>query len=263
LNNVYTTVTGILSGTTGQNGSTYVFSPTAPTTTATTYTTFPSLLVTVVGTATLAVGNYLTVAGANLVANTQQIIALGTGAGGTGSYVLNSGTAVASTTFYYYTLTYVNSTSKYSATNLYAGQSLSSYKYAINWKEIFGNLKGECRCRVRYLSNSGNSISWISNTGSIRASFQSTSSNNTNLCNLGCIRPQNDYTGTNFTYLDCDTTTSNGVTLIIPTSNQDFYVNLVNSNEAQMINVPDFQIWFYFDCDEDTTTDTVYNNNLH
>ena len=84
---------------------------------------------------------------------------------------------------------------------------------------------------------------------------------------MGHIRPQNDFTKTNFTYLDCDSTTSNGVTIVIPDLNNDFYITLLNANETLMNNIPDYQIWFYFDCDDEnpldvnnsTTIASIYN----
>ena len=200
----------------------------------------------------------------NINGSVNQIASLGTGTGGNGTYNLtnNIGTSITTATSF---ISYKLNPNKYSPTNLTVGQSLSNLRFTINWKEIFGNRNGECRCRIRYISNSGTNVSWISNTGSIRASFQSSSANNTNLCNLGCVRPQNDYTGTGFTYLDCDTTTSNGVSVVIPNSNQDFIVSLLNANETYMTTVPDYQIWFYFDCDDEdpliTNDLTIYNSN--
>ena len=255
-NGVYITITALNSGTSGAVGSVYAISGFIIQGTRA-FTTVPSLLVSNANAISLAVGQYFTSsATVNAYTNTQQIIAFGTGTGGTGTYVLNSGTTTASAAVYYYTTQYVPAVGKYAPTNLQVGTNISSLKYAINWKEIFGNRNGECRCRVRFISNSGSNITWITNTGTIRASLQSTCSNSSNLCILGCVRPQNDFTGTGFTYLDCDNTTSNGCTIIIPNSNQDFYINLMNANETIMSNVPDYQAWFHFDCDDEDPIDS-------
>ena len=258
LNGTIATITSLQSGTANTVGAVYAISPNNVANAATqTLTTLPYLNVSAAGVATVAVGQYVeTAQTVNLATNTIQIIGLGTGTGGTGTYALNNGTTTASGTVYYYTTQYVPAVGKYAPTNLNVGVSISNLRYSINWKEIFGNRNGECRCRVRYISNSGSNITWITNIGSVRASFQSTSSNSTNLCNLGCVRPQNDFTGTGFTYLDCDTTTSNGATVIIPNTNQDFQVSLFNANESLMSNVPDYQVWFYFHCDDEDPTNS-------
>lgn len=129
---------------------------------------------------------------------------------------------------------------------------ISQVKWNVNWKEIFGNRTGECRVRTRMLSSSG-TLSWAANTGSLRVSLQSTSSNCSNGLNLGCLRPQSDYTGSNVTYLDVDTTMSSGVTIIIPNTNNDFYVSLYDKDEKLMTtNAPtSYQLWLFFDCDDE------------
>jgi len=131
--------------------------------------------------------------------------------------------------------------------------NLANVKWNINWKEIFGSRNGECRVRVRMLSSSQQSISWNNNCGSIRATFSSNSSNSTNGFNLGYVRAQSDYTTAQAqtTYLDSDTLTSNGASIIIPNSNGDFSITLLDRAEAFMTNVPEYQIWFYFDVDDE------------
>jgi len=132
-------------------------------------------------------------------------------------------------------------------------QNLSQLKWTINWREIFGNRNGECRVRVRLISSSSSAINWPQNTGSLRATFQSTCSNSNAGFNLGYIRPQSDYTsGTaNTTYLDLDTTQANGSTIIIPNSNSDFYLTILNAAEQPMVNIPEYQVWLLFDTDDE------------
>ena len=141
--------------------------------------------------------------------------------------------------------------------------NLANVKWNINWREIFGYRQGECRIRCRLISASSTSLTWAANVGSIRATVASSTTNASNGFNVGFVRPQNDFTGTNFTYLDCDTTTSNGTTMIIPNSNNDLTIMLLNSSESQMTNVADYQIWLYFDVDDEdpliTTDLTVFN----
>ena len=130
--------------------------------------------------------------------------------------------------------------------------NLANVRWNINWREIFGNRQGECRVRCRFISaSSTGALTWAANVGSLRATFASNSSNSTNGFNIASVRPQNDSTGTNFTYLDSDTTTAVGTSMIIPNTSGDFSIFLLNSNETPMVNVPNYQIWLYFDVDDE------------
>ena len=131
--------------------------------------------------------------------------------------------------------------------------NLSRVKWQMNWKEIFGNRTGECRLRVRMISasSSTSNITWANNVGSLRGTFQSNCSVCSNGFNLGYVRPQSDYTGTNQVYIDSDTLTSNGASIVIPNSNSEFVLTFLNASENLMTNVPEYQIWLYFDVDDE------------
>jgi len=131
----------------------------------------------------------------------------------------------------------------------YNKTSLNNVKWNINWKEIFGKTEGECNVRIKLISASATNLTWANNIGSIRASFASNYQNSNNGFNLGSIQPFLDNTTTtaNTTYLDSDTRNTNGVTMVIPTSNTDFTITFLNSSENLMVNVPEYQIWLYFD----------------
>ena len=126
--------------------------------------------------------------------------------------------------------------------------NLNNIKWTINWREIFGKLEGECRVRVKLTSAPSTSLAWSANVGSVRANFASNYQNSTNGFNLGAILPQLDTTTSTLTgYLDCDTIATNGVSMIIPTTNTDLVISFLNANETAMVNVPEYQIWLYFD----------------
>lgn len=128
--------------------------------------------------------------------------------------------------------------------------ALNNVRWNINWREIFGNLEGECRVRVKLTSAPSTSLTWSANVGSVRASFASNYQNSTNGFNLGAILPQLDTTTATLTgYLDCDTRATAGVTMIIPKTNTDLTITFYNANENAMVNVPEYQIWLYFDVD--------------
>ena len=230
-----------------------------------TITTATNLLVSAISQGALIPGQYV------LIGNSfAQILYQGSGtAGSTGNYTLATNQTINATSLTYNSYAYSNS--KYSPSlsrpNL---TNLSQVKWNINWREIFGGRTGDCRVRVRVLSSSSTVISWANNTGTVRASFQSNNSNSTNGFNLGYVRPQSDYTsGTaNTTYLDVDTTTSNGTTIAIPNTNNDFYIMFLDKFEQFMTNMPDYQVWLYFDVDDedpllipnsDTSFPTIYN----
>ena len=145
--------------------------------------------------------------------------------------------------------------------------NLNNVKWTINWREIFGNREGECRVRVKLISNSVKTLTWSANVGSVRASFASNYQNSTNGFNLGAVLPQLDnsaittstatttagITTTNTTlttYLECDTISTNGVSMIIPKTNTDMILTFLNANETAMVNFPEYQIWLYFDVNE-------------
>jgi hypothetical protein len=175
---------------------------------------------------------------------------LGASTGGAGYYLLSS-TPTSNTTSQSYAVMNINSNlPKYTPSYK---TNLAQVKWILNWKEIFGNRVGECRVRTRMLSASSTAISWANNVGSLRASFSSITANATNGFTLGFVRPQSDYTsGTaNTTYLDADTLTSNGATIIIPNSNGEFTVSFLNATESLMSNVPEYQLWLYFDVDDE------------
>jgi hypothetical protein len=214
-----------------------------------------TLTVTTVTSGSIAVGQYVVINGVvNSIAS------------GSGPYTLtNSVSSNITNASQFISYTPASQLPKYAPTNKTIGANLNAMKFSINWKEIFGNRIGNARVRVRFISSSGSLLNWNANIGSLRGSLMSNFSNCTNGFNLGSVRPQSDYTATSgtYAYLDVDTTTSNGASIIIPNSNQDFYLNVVNSSENPMSNVPEYQIWLLFDADNEdpyTSNDTFSSN---
>lgn len=234
-------------------------------------------------TGTGGVGTYTISVATTLLVGEAVTAAYGTG--GTGSYLLSATPSAAPTNFYalntlifpisgqgqngaYYisnpfnqtlatstiTIYNYNALYKYGMTNrLNTNGSLSLAKWNINWKEIFGNRTGECRVRMRLISSSSSSLNWVNNVGSVRLQLGSNTSNSTNGFNAAFMRPQSDYTSSvaNTTYLDVDSTMSNGVTCVIPNTNSEFTVQILNNTENPMVNVPEYQLWLFFDVDNE------------
>jgi hypothetical protein len=144
---------------------------------------------------------------------------------------------------------YLSTNSNIKSLQPYDKTNLNNVKWNINWKEIFGSEEGECRVRVKVISQSSANLTWTNNTGSVRCSFASNYQNSTNGFNLGSIQPSLDNTTStaNTTYLDCDTSNSNGVSMVIPKTNTNLTITFLNNNESSMLNVPEYQIWLYFD----------------
>ena len=131
----------------------------------------------------------------------------------------------------------------------YNKSNLNNVKWNINWKEIFGSETGECNVRIKLVSASATNLTFANNIGSVRASFASNYQNSTNGFNLGSIELKLVSTIATpiTTYLECNTIDSKGVTMIIPTTNNNITISILNANETLMASVVDYQIWLYFD----------------
>jgi len=127
--------------------------------------------------------------------------------------------------------------------------NLAQLKWSINWKEIFGDRVGECRVRVRFLTDTSPDFTWNNNVGSLRASFQTNFSNNTNGLNVAAITPKTHLGQEVEPFLEADSTGTNGVSMIIPNSNTELYITCLNMEETFMLNMENYIIFFYFDVD--------------
>ena len=148
--------------------------------------------------------------------------------------------------------------------------SVNKVSWNVNWRNIFGNRVGECRVRANIISQSSkfllenideNGGTFNGTTmGSVRLNFISNTSDTLNGLNIGMIRPMIDSTSTKLTEedphctLELDTRSCGGVSMVIPNfMNQSSILNvtILNEREAKMDRVPDYQIWLYFDVDDD------------
>ena len=173
--------------------------------------------------------------------------------GGVGVYLFTNPVGNYSGTNMFMTYSAPQVSSKYAP--LYRN-NLNQMKWNINWSEIFGNQTGECKVRVDFLSTTSSMLTWNVNVGSIRASFACSTSNNSNGMNIGDLRLNSEiapsiYTAATYKYLTSENTINNGTSMKIPTTNGDFILTMLNSSELPMPNVPDYQIWLYFDVDDD------------
>ena len=130
--------------------------------------------------------------------------------------------------------------------------NLANVTWNVNFRELFGEYKGEVNVRVKLITASNNALTWANNVGSLRANFYSNYSNVNNGVNLGYIRPYTDFATAGNTYLDVDTITGNGLTIQVPTSNQNLTITMNKADESLMTNTLDYQLWLYFDETSDT-----------
>jgi len=151
-------------------------------------------------------------------------------------------------------IAYTNATQsfKYAPSNKYLGQSMAAMKFNVNWREIFGaRTAGDVRVRAT-LTSAASNMSGTRNLGSIHMSLESNSSNMNSGLNLGCIRPQNDSLAGGSQYLGFDSSQGNGITAIIPNTSQELYIQIQNNFDLLMSNVPEYQLWLYFDADDES-----------
>ena len=131
--------------------------------------------------------------------------------------------------------------------------NLANVKWSINWTEIFGeyaNTNKPCRVKAKLITAGSSSLSSSGNQGSVRVSLTSQYSNISNGINLGSstIRLAADST---YLYLDLDTIQTFGLSCNVPMSN-DFFIQFLKADDKTFqTNVPEYNIWLYFDIDED------------
>ena len=134
----------------------------------------------------------------------------------------------------------------------------SQNKWQVNWRSIFGNRVGECRVRAKILSASNANLYWTGHVGTVRINFMSNTANSNQGLILGSVQPIVDSSypsyASVYNYLQLDTTQSNGLSAVIPNfmnQSQTLIVSFYDANETLMVGVPDYQIWLYFDVEDD------------
>jgi len=125
-----------------------------------------------------------------------------------------------------------------------------SCSWNIYWNTIFNNTKQEtCKVRCRLISTSTTTA--LGNIGSIRVSLQSNTSRVTNGLNIGNVLVKKEGIRANYNYLECNTLETEGVTMIIPkTDNSVLNISIYDVNEKLIDNCPYYQVWLYFDTDD-------------
>lgn len=126
----------------------------------------------------------------------------------------------------------------------------SVVSWNVNWDSFFNGTKGEY-CRVKFILTSKSGTLVYNNTlSSLRASFTTKYANNYNGVNLGLVNAVNNPTSTDHRYLG-DTTSSVGVLISKPTGLQQFQLQFVGLDEVVISNALDYQVWLYFEFDEE------------
>ena len=134
--------------------------------------------------------------------------------------------------------------------------NLTQVTWRVNWREIFGNRTGEARIRCKFYSQAA-SYTTTATFGTIRVNLTSKGSQLSNGLALGILSLQNDFAtaGSGTTALICDTSTFYGQSFIIPNTNTDITVSLINGADTFLTTtVQPYILLLYFDVDEDATT---------
>jgi hypothetical protein len=144
-----------------------------------------------------------------------------------------------------YTL-YLSTLTPYGQTAPTDKTNLANVKWNINWDSLFDDAP-DCDCNVRFLLV-GKSGTYVYNNTlcSLRASFSSIYQNIYNGVNIGLVNPVNNPTSTDHRLFG-DTTSSVGVQIQKPTGNQEFRLQMIGLDEAQITNAQDYQVWIYFE----------------
>ena len=132
--------------------------------------------------------------------------------------------------------------------------NLANVKWSINWREIFGEYDTTdklCRVKAKLVSSGSTTLSSANNQGSVRISITSQYSNITNGLNLGPLILRQTPDSLITYYMDLDTIQTFGLSANIPMSNDFFVQILKNDDKTLQSSVPEYQLWLYFDIDED------------
>jgi len=128
-----------------------------------------------------------------------------------------------------------------------------SYTWNINWRSIFNETNKEtCKVRCRLISTSSNTLT-NANIGSFRLSLQSNTSRVSNGFNVGNILVKKELFRTGYRYLECNTLDTDGFTMLIPkVDNANLTLSFYDDTETLITsNVPFYQVWLYFDVEDD------------
>lgn len=135
---------------------------------------------------------------------------------------------------------------QYAPTNV---SNLANVTFNINGKEVFGDFQGDVNVRCKLVTDSiahgGNPLSSFS--GSLRASFISPYSNNSNGVNISSLFPQADPVTNGKIFLLADTSDTMGITIKAPASNGNLTITFVSANQSLLTNTANYQLWLYFD----------------
>ena len=148
---------------------------------------------------------------------------------------------------------YLNTQSvgKYAPTNK---TNLANVTWNINWSEIFGeyaDTNKSCRVKAKLITSGATTLTSGNNQGCVRVSLTSQYSNITNGLNLGVTHLfLLEDSGTTW-LLDLDTYQTTGSSVNIPKSNNFFVQFFKPDDRTFQPNVPEYQLWLYFEIDED------------
>ena len=139
---------------------------------------------------------------------------------------------------------------------VYQNANLTQVTWRVNWREMFGNRTGEARVRCKFYSQS-TSYTNAATFGTIRVNLSTNGSQLSNGLALGILSLQNDVAtaSSGTTALIWDTSTFYGQSFIMPNTNSEITVSLINGADAFLATVVQpYILMLYFDVDENEPT---------
>ena len=130
---------------------------------------------------------------------------------------------------------------QYKPNKITANDSGSVY-WGIDWDNLFGINHKYTTARVKFIlkSKSGTSIVYFTNTdlSNLRCNLSTNFQNSINMCSLGFVEPNLDIINSANVQMKGDTTSTNGVSVIIPRGYSNFYLTMFNIDET-ISTIPD------------------------
>jgi len=153
---------------------------------------------------------------------------------------------------------YLNTQSSNSQSKPYDKTNLANCSFNVAWASLFRNARVvldkrdvKCRLRVQFISQQNTSITHANNVGTIRINLGSSSQNATFGTVIGVVKPVLSATTASNFYLECDTTSTQGVEVNVPVDQTNLNVRLYTGAEALQANVPEYEMILHFELEDE------------
>ena len=126
--------------------------------------------------------------------------------------------------------------------------------WGIDWDNLFGINHKYTNARVKFILKSKSSTPVIydtnTDTSNLRCNLATNFQNSINMCSLGFVEPNLDVMNNSYAQMKGDSTSTNGVSVIIPKGYSNFYLTMFNIDETISVILEDYFIMLFFEIDE-------------